>query len=365
MSSEIRELEVAAYTLPTDAPEQDGTLDWDATTLVAVHAYGGGQTGFGYTYGHVAAAPLIYDKLRDAVRAVPTEAIPLAWSRMVRCVRNSGVPGVAALAISAVDNALWDLKCKLLGVSLVSLLGPVRDEIPVYGSGGFTSYEDARLREQLVGWAAQGIRQVKMKVGRDAREDVRRVRVARDAVGPEVSLFVDANGGYSRKQALAQAEIFAREFGVTWFEEPRPSDDLEGLRLLRDRGPAGMDIAAGEYGYMPAYFRAMLSAGAVDCLQADVTRCLGVTGFCQAAALCEAFSVPLSAHCCPALHAALGCALRPMRHIEYFHDHVRLEAKLLDGIPTLRNGALKPDPQRPGFGFELKRADAERFKVWG
>ena len=87
-----------------------------------------------------------------------------------------------------------------------------------------------------------------MKIGRQPERDVERVRVARAAVGDQAKLFVDANGAYSRKEALAFAHAFA-ELGVSWFEEPVSSDDLEGLRLLRDRAPEGMDIAAGEYGY--------------------------------------------------------------------------------------------------------------------
>src|SRR6185437_8604560 len=109
---------------------------------------------------------------------------------------------------------------------------------------------------------------VKMKIGRDPSGDVDRVRAARDAIGPDTELFVDANGAYSRKQALAQSEKFA-EVNVRWFEEPVPSDDLAGLRLLRDRAPAVMETAAGEYGYDLGYFRRMLEAGAVDVLQAD------------------------------------------------------------------------------------------------
>ena len=149
---------------------------------------------------------------------------------------------------------------------LVTLLGSVHEVVPVYGSGGFTSYSIEQLQKQLGGWAERGISRVKMKIGTHPDLDLGRVRAAREVIGSGTELFVDANGAYSRKQALAQAHRFA-ELDVSWFEEPVSSDDLEGLRLLRDRGPAGMDIAAGEYGYDLPYFRRMLEAGAVDVLQ--------------------------------------------------------------------------------------------------
>jgi L-alanine-DL-glutamate epimerase-like enolase superfamily enzyme len=291
-------------------------------------------------------------------------AVPEAWTAMQHAVRNLGRPGIAASAIAAVDMALWDLKARLLGVSLARLLGPARTDVPVYGSGGFTSYSQDRLRRQLGGWAASGIRRVKMKVGRDPAADAARVRTAREAIGPEVELFVDANGAYTRKQALDYADRFA-ESGVTWFEEPVSSDDLEGLRLVRDRGPAGMAIAAGEYGYELPYFRRMLDAQAVDVLQADATRCQGITGFLKAAALCEARSMPLSAHTAPSAHAHPCCALSVVQHIEYFHDHARIESMLFDGALSPIGGALRPDLSRPGTGLHFKWKDAERYRVYG
>jgi L-alanine-DL-glutamate epimerase-like enolase superfamily enzyme len=283
-----------------------------------------------------------------------------SWNAMVARTRNLGRPGIVSMAISAVDTALWDLKARLLDVPLLTLLGAVRDSVPAYGSGGFTSYTQKQLQDQLSWWVEQGITRVKMKIGRDAKADIGRVAAARDAIGRETELFVDANGAYSRKQALEQAEKFAG-FKVAWFEEPVSSDDLIGLRLLRNRAPAGMEIAAGEYGYDSGYFRRMLASGAVDVLQADATRCGGVTGFLQAAALCEAHHVPLSAHTAPSIHIHLGCAATPLRHLEYFHDHVRIENMFFDGVRSPINGELAPDLSRPGMGIELKHADVQRF----
>ena len=261
----IARIDVSAYTIPTDAPESDGTLEWHQTTLVLVLAGAGGTTGVGYSYANRATAVLVGDTLAGVVQGRDALDVTGAWDAMVAAIRNLGRPGISSMAIAAVDNALWDLKARLLDVPLVRLLGAARDAIPVYGSGGFTSYATSRLEEQLGGWARSGIRMVKMKIGREPSADVARVRAARQAIGPETSLFVDANGAYRRKQALGFAEAFAG-LGVTWFEEPVPSDDLEGLRLIRDRAPPGMDVTAGEYGYDLVYFRRMCEAGAVDVL---------------------------------------------------------------------------------------------------
>jgi L-alanine-DL-glutamate epimerase-like enolase superfamily enzyme len=298
----------------------------------------------------------------DVVTGCDALAVPGIWAEMTAAVRNLGRPGIAAMAVSALDNALWDLKARLLGVALVDLLGAARERIPIYGSGGFTSYTDEQLQAQLGGWAANGFTMVKMKIGRHPEEDLRRVRLARQAIGPHVQLFVDANGAYSRKQALAFAEAFQAQ-DVTWFEEPVPSDDLEGLRLMRDRAPAEMDIAAGEYGYQSLYFRRMLDAGAVDVLQADATRCSGITGFLQAAAVCQAHLLPLSAHCAPNLHAQPCCAVGPARHLEYFHDPARIEHMLFVGLLTPVHVSLQPCRTRSGLGLDLKRQDAEKWRV--
>ena len=296
--------------------------------------------------------------LAPVVRGRDAMSIDAAWAGMIGSVRNLGRRGIAAMAISAVDNALWDLKAKLLGVSLAGLLGRVRASAPVYGSGGFTSYSIDELQKQLVGWAAAGIPRVKMKVGRDPEADRERVAKAREAIGSHCELFVDANGAYTRKLALEQSEIFSA-YDVRWFEEPVSSDDLEGLLWIRDRAPASVEIAAGEYGYELQYFDQMI--GSVDVLQADATRCCGITGFLKTSAMCEARSMPLSAHCAPSLHAHLGCALLPLRHLEYFFDHVRIESMLFDGFAVPRDGAMWPDDSRPGLGIELKKRDAERM----
>ncbi len=361
-SAMLERLVVSAFSLSTDYPEADGTFEWTRTVLVTVELTAAGERGFGYTYADEATAKLVETALAEVVLGHDAFAIPALRAAMRRKVRNLGSRGIAAMAISAVDVALWDLKARILGLPLIALLGARRDAIAAYGSGGFTSYPLERLESQLGGWAKQGFGGVKLKVGSDPLRDPERVMAARAAIGNDVELFVDANGAYTRKQALALAEHFADQ-GVSWFEEPVSSDDLDGLRLIRDRAPAGMAIAAGEYGYDSGYFRRMLEAGAVDVLQADATRCGGVSGFLDAAALADAAGLPLSAHCGPSLHTVLGCACERVEHIEYFHDHARIETDWFDGAPEPRSGMLAPDPTRPGLGFALRTERAEPHRI--
>jgi L-alanine-DL-glutamate epimerase-like enolase superfamily enzyme len=250
----IDRVAVRAFTVPTKTPESDGTLKWTETTIVLVDVEAGGMSGLGYSYADVATAHLIAHTLAPKVSGLDAFAIGTAWTNMLQAIRNLGRPGVCSMAVAAVDNALWDLKGKLLNTAVAALLPMVRTEVMAYGSGGFTSYTEKELLDQVTGWAESGLRAVKMKIGRDAAADVKRVQSVRRAIGDQVELFVDANGAYSRKQALSQAHRFA-DSAVSWFEEPVSSDDLEGLRLIRDSAPAGMNIAAGEYGYDTWYFR--------------------------------------------------------------------------------------------------------------
>jgi L-alanine-DL-glutamate epimerase-like enolase superfamily enzyme len=358
----IEKTAASAYTIPTDRPEADGTISWTSTTLVLVEVSGNGETGIGYSYTSSSAVSVIREVLAPVIEGNSIAGTRMARQRMIAAVRNLGQFGIAMAAVSAVETALWDLLAHVAGLPLFRLLGSARESIPAYGSGGFTSYSEAQLQAQLSGWVNSGIRSVKMKVGTDPSKDVERVRLARIAIGDKASLFVDANGAYSRKEAINFAQRFA-EHDVSWFEEPVATEDLGGMRMLRDNAPASMEVAGGEYGYSAEYFRRMLESGAVDVLQCDATRCGGVSGFLDAASLCTAFHIPLSSHTAPSLHCHLCCASEPAIHAEYFHDHVRIEQMLFDGAPKAVNGELKPDTSRPGWGLDFKRQDASQFMV--
>lgn len=353
-------LTVGAYRIPTERPESDGTARWDATTLVLVEIDAGGVTGTGWSYASPAAASVVADTLAPLVRGAGVLDTRALWNRMTGAVRNLGRGGIASYAIAAVDVALWDLRARLYGVALCDLLGLVRETVPVYGSGGFTSYDERTLQEQLGGWAQAGFRAVKMKIGRDHRRDVARASAARDAIGPDCALFVDGNGGYDVSDAIAVAHELAR-IGVSWFEQPVDHRDLAGTRRVREHAPPGMAIASGEYVTDTA--DAAPLADAVDVLQADATRCGGYTGLLAIDGFCEVRRLPLSTHCGPALHLHAAAACLRLRHMEYFYDHVRIERMLFDGVVEPVHGTLRPDRTRPGHGLTFKHADGARFAL--
>jgi L-alanine-DL-glutamate epimerase-like enolase superfamily enzyme len=362
VSPRVEGLGVSAYEIPTERPESDGTLEWDSTTLILVEAFNGRERGIGYTYADRSVATLIESKLAELVGGAEAMRPPAVWAAMRRELRNTGQPGVGSMAISAVDIALWDLKARLLGISVADVLPRVRDSVPIYGSGGFTSYDESELRGQLRGWIQSGFRSVKIKVGRDPEADPARVALAREVIGPNAELMVDADGAYSLPQALGLAERVAEQ-EVTWFEEPLSSEDLEGLAELRGRTPAGMAIAAGEYAWSSIECHRLLEAGAVDVLQADVTRCGGITELLHVGGLCSARQVPFSAHCAPAVSAHACCAIETAQHIEHFHDHVRIESMLFEGAPEPEHGELRPDASRTGLGLEPRRSALEEYRV--
>jgi L-alanine-DL-glutamate epimerase-like enolase superfamily enzyme len=361
----VEEVTARAYRIRTDAPEADGTISWDATTMVLVEARGGGGTGVGWTYAAGAATGVVTDLLAPVVRGRGALDPPGATDAMVKAVRNVGRAGVAACAISAVDVALWDLKARLLDLPLHRLIGAVRDAVPVYGSGGFTTYDEARLEQQLGGWVhGQGIPRVKIKIGESwgtrVDRDLERIRQARSIIGGGAGLFVDANGAYTAKQAVRVAEAMEPS-DVTWFEEPVSSDDLAGLALLRSL--LRPDVAAGEYIWDLTDARRMLQAGAVDCLQADASRCGGITEWARVGALAQAFGVEVSGHCAPHLHAAVAASAPNLRHLEWFHDHVRIESMAFDGTLDPAGGAIHPADDRPGHGLTPKAEDLERYRI--
>jgi L-alanine-DL-glutamate epimerase-like enolase superfamily enzyme len=361
----VESLTASVYTVPTDSPEADGTLSWEATTMVLVEVRAAGLTGIGWTYGPAACAHIVGELLAGEVVGSDPMNVTGTFESMVRAARNAGRPGVVGYAISAVDLALWDLKARLLDLPLHRLLGAIGESVPVYGSGGFTTYTPERQREQLTAWTVTDrIPRVKIKIGeswgRRPERDLDRIAAARDVIGRQVELYVDANGAYTAAQAIRLMDMAAR-LDVRWLEEPVSSDDLPGLRHVRDAVTA--EVTAGEYGCDLTYFHRMCAAGAVDCLQVDVTRCGGITEWLRVAALAAGHQLRISGHCAPHMHAHVAAAVPNLRHLEWFHDHVRIEEMFFDGTLDPAGGRLRPDPLRAGNGLVLRPDIADRYRV--
>ncbi|MDI1289981.1 MAG: enolase C-terminal domain-like protein [bacterium] len=351
-STSITRLDVTTYSVPTPGPESDGTLTWDATCAVVVHAGAAGATGTGWTYSSPAAATVIAHHLRDIVLGQRPDDIAAVWGAMHRACRNYGTRGLVMQALSAVDIALWDLKARLYGRSLSNLMGRVRSAVPVYGSGGFTNLDHDQLGKQIDQWQAAGCTAMKIKIGQDwgadTARDLSRIEDLRNLAGAGVELMVDANGAYTPAQARRIGHRLD-DLGVTWFEEPVSSDDTDSLGLLRHT--LRCDVAAGEY--ISDRYDARRLAPAVDCLQLDVTRCGGYTGWLAAASVAAAHNLQVSAHCAPALHLPVAAASAHLRHVEYFIDHVRLDAVLFDGVPAAADGHLHVDSSVSGHGMTV------------
>jgi L-alanine-DL-glutamate epimerase-like enolase superfamily enzyme len=359
--SPIERLKVSVFSIPMEKAESDGTLEWKATTMILVQLYAAGKEGIGYTYGDKAISQVIANLLRPAVINRDAMDVPATQRSMVNAIRNNGQCGIGMMAVSAVDIAGWDLKAKLLDLPLCRLLGQEHEAMKIYGSGGFTSYTDLEMQQQLEGWLRRGIGAVKIKVGRNKDADEHRVAIARKAIGEKTELYVDANGAYTVSEALQYARRFSA-YGVDWLEEPVPATWTEQMRFIRQQLNGEMRLVAGEYGYTLADFRSLLESGAVDVIQADATRCGGITDWLKAGQLCEAFHVPLSSHCAPAAHLHAALSLSSFSIGEYFHDHVVAERNLFEGAALPRNGHLFPDLNTAGLGLTLKEK-AENWRV--
>lgn len=349
---------VAAYRFPTPHPESDGTLEWDATTAVVAQVHAGERCGLGWTYSGTAAAAVISDNIESVLCGRNAYDVDGAWAAMHRACRNIGTKGIAMQAISAVDIALWDLKAQLLEIPVSVLLGRVRDHVPIYGSGGFTSSTDSEIGQDVAAWKDAGCSAMKIKIGKDFGSDIgwdlRRATLLRELAGPEVELMVDANGAYTSGQAKRVGKELDA-IGLRWFEEPVSSDDKAGLAEVRACVTA--DVAAGEY--ISDAYDASAMVPVVSCLQLDCTRCGGFTGFLRGCAVAAAHNLDVSGHCAPALHAPVAAAVPHLRHVEWFNDHVRLEPLLVDGAPHVSGGTLEVPTECLGHGMTLAAGAAD------
>jgi len=318
----------------------------------------------GFAPGIGTARGVIHDVLKPLLVGQDPLAHERVWDDMFWRVRGFGRKGVAFSAISAVDIALWDLKAKIFGVPLYRLLGPYTDTVPIYGSGGWTSFTEDELVREQVGYVERGIPRVKMKVakdfGRAEAEDLRRLAAVRKAVGDGVEIFVDANNGFYAKQAIGFARRMA-DYDVHWFEEPVLADDIAGLAAIARA--IDIPVATGEHEYTKYGFKALIEAGGADIVQPDVGRVGGVTEWLKVAHLAHAFNLPVAPHAVQLVHLHLACATPNLKVVEYLGVSEETDKLFYTEFPEPKDGLWSPYADRPGLGLELDPHAVERYAV--
>lgn len=346
-------------TIPPPTPGAGGR----GQLFVHVHTDEGVE-GFGLGQSNPGTREIIERAFKDLLIGRDPFDIERLWSDMFWRVRGYGRKGVAFCAISAVDIALWDLKAKALGLPLYKLLGPYADSVPIYGSGGWTNFTLAELIAETEGWVEQGVKRVKIKVGKDfgnaEREDIERVAAVRRALGDDVAIYIDANNGYHPKQAIYMAREFER-YQVGWFEEPLLADDIDGL--ARVAASTTIPVATGEHEYTKYGFRDLIARGGADIVQPDVGRVGGVTEWMKAAHLAHAFDLPVAPHGVQLVHLHLCCATPNLKVVEYLKVAHDADKVWYTEFPEHENGMWSPFPDKPGLGLELDPAAVEKYAV--
>ena len=277
----------------------------------------------------------------------------MLWQEFFHYLRGVGRKGLSFCALSAIDTALWDLKGKIVDLPLYRLLGGNQPRVPVYASGGWTSYDDDQLVDEMKGMVARGFETIKFKVGvengRNLRRDVTRVRKVREAVGPDISLLVDANNGFDAASAIQLANRI-REFDIMLFEEPVFADDIPGLARFR-RG-TDIPLATGEHEYTKFGVRDLLLAEAADIVQVDGARAGGYTEMLKCAALTQAWNVKFAPHAMENIHLHLVAAVPNAFMLERLLMFEDITAQVFKDAPVPVDGYMTV-PELPGLGLAL------------
>lgn len=285
------------------------------------------------------------DEMADLIVGRDAGLIADFQARAWRDINFFGHKGVPVMGISALDGALWDAYGKSLGQPLFRILGGARITVPVYNSSGlWLSYSQAELVEEAERFVAEGFLAMKMRIGSgDADADIARVRLVRNTIGPKIKLMVDANQGLSESEAIRLGRRL-EAFDLTWFEEPLPAWDLEGIA----RVAAALDtpIASGETEYTRYGFRQMLTLRSADILMPDLQRVGGVSEFMRVGHMAEAYDVPVSSHLFPETSLSVLGALSNVNFLEYMPWFSPLYAEQIE----FRDGSAVI-PERPGWGF--------------
>lgn len=331
------------------------------TPIVRIRTSDGAE-GVGYSYtigtgGH-AVVDMLGRHLAPRLIGRDPDMIEQIWKDLFFHTHATAVGPLTALALCAIDTALWDRRCRVAGQPLYKAAGGAQDSVPVYTTeGGWLHIETAALVDDAIRAKAAGFHGCKVKVGRKPHEDVARLSAVRDAVGPGFEIMVDANQAFQVDEAIRRARLY-EPLDLAWFEEPLPAEDLGGhVRLSQS---TTLPIAVGESIYSPSHFREYLQAGACSVVQVDVARIGGITPWLKTAHLAETFNVPVCPHFLMELHVSLAAAVPNGRWVEYIPQ---LDSLTTEGL-RIENGRAIP-PSSPGLGIAWDWAAIEAQVIDG
>jgi L-alanine-DL-glutamate epimerase-like enolase superfamily enzyme len=355
--------EVAFYEWPRRVPITNGLHTYTKVThsVVKLHT-DTGLTGVGVGGGRTGEREFVKSFSERVVGMDPffSEAI---WSTLWS-PKMSGRRGYETRALSTIDFAIWDIKAKAAGLPLYALLGGTRESIPTYVAGGYYTKDkdlDA-LADEMLEYVAIGARAVKMKVGAvSPREDAERVKIVREAIGPDVKLMVDANCAYRFYDAIAFGRLVA-DYDVFWFEEPVQPDDYEGMRRIAEAVP--ITLASGENEYTKHGFRDLIAAQAVGILQPDARYTGGVTEFMKIAALGQAHGLAICPHGDQQAHLHLMAAIPNGLMIEYYPRELDPTwGQVYQHTAVIGSDGCIPVPTEPGNGCEPNDEGLSPYRV--
>jgi L-alanine-DL-glutamate epimerase-like enolase superfamily enzyme len=309
-----------------------------------------GAIGVGYSYtigtGGSSVMRLLSDHLAPRLVGKDPERVEAIWRELEYATHATTIGAISALALAAIDTALWDLRCKRRGLPLWIVAGGASDRRPLYTTeGGWLHIEASALVEDALAARERGFSGSKIKIGRpNVAEDFQRLSAVRSALGPDYEIMTDANQGFLLDEAIRRAGRFA-ELDLAWIEEPLPADDIDGhVRLSR---ATTTPVAIGESLYSIRHFREYMARGACSIVQVDAGRIGGITPWLKVAHAAEAFDIPVCPHFLMELHVSLACAVPNGKYVEYIPQ--------LDDLTTSRlriEGGMALAPEAPGIGVE-------------
>jgi L-alanine-DL-glutamate epimerase-like enolase superfamily enzyme len=353
MSFSVKDIEVFHVTTPLDAPVSDSSFTIRNSGMVVVRVIVNPElSGYGMTFS-VPVAEYIHRTLKPVVTGRDPVCVETAWNAMRSATRSAGRKGVALLAMSAIDIALWDLRGKILGLPIYKLLGGSNCLIPVYASGGWLSYTLEQTVEEAKKNVADGYRTIKIKIGaeggKNLRADVKKIEAVRSAIGDEIDLIVDANGIWDASTAIRFAQM-VKDCNVSLFEEPVDADDIPGLRRVRET--IQIPVATGENEYTKYGMRDLVLGEAVDVVQCDITRAGGFTEMQKISAIASAWNLRFAPHAWEFAGAHLMSDAPHALYLEKLSIQERIFQKAIFNYPLPRNGFYEI-PDKPGLGVEF------------